>query len=238
MAYLARTTALAIVYLGAARIGLQYASIGGIVSLVWPATGVAIGALVLLGPRYWPGIALGAFLALVSADLQIPAAAAVAAGSTLEAVVAAYILRRLAGAHPRLDDARHLRALLLVAAPGGAAFAAIIGVTVLWAAGRIPGAMVPFAAGIWWAGDLLGALVVAPLFLRSDRPSTATTRRAIIEAALLCLVTVLAVQVGLTQLRPDSVLRQIDYHYLLLDRKSTRLNSSHSQISYAVFCLK
>src|SRR3989475_5818722 len=25
---------------------------------------------------------------------------------------------------------------------------------------------------------------------------------------------------------------------LLLDRKSTRLNSSHSQISYAVFCLK
>src|SRR2546430_9892853 len=27
-------------------------------------------------------------------------------------------------------------------------------------------------------------------------------------------------------------------HLLLLDRKSTRLNSSHSQISYAVFCLK
>src|SRR2546430_8663833 len=27
-------------------------------------------------------------------------------------------------------------------------------------------------------------------------------------------------------------------HVLGLDRKSTRLNSSHSQISYAVFCLK
>src|SRR2546430_3225670 len=26
--------------------------------------------------------------------------------------------------------------------------------------------------------------------------------------------------------------------FTLLDRKSTRLNSSHSQISYAVFCLK
>src|SRR3990167_11005575 len=26
--------------------------------------------------------------------------------------------------------------------------------------------------------------------------------------------------------------------YILQDRKSTRLNSSHSQISYAVFCLK
>src|SRR2546430_11816980 len=29
-----------------------------------------------------------------------------------------------------------------------------------------------------------------------------------------------------------------DRHFKRLDRKSTRLNSSHSQISYAVFCLK
>src|SRR2546430_13510147 len=28
------------------------------------------------------------------------------------------------------------------------------------------------------------------------------------------------------------------YRHITLDRKSTRLNSSHSQISYAVFCLK
>src|SRR5688572_30899037 len=28
------------------------------------------------------------------------------------------------------------------------------------------------------------------------------------------------------------------HHRTALDRKSTRLNSSHSQISYAVFCLK
>src|SRR2546421_2371619 len=28
------------------------------------------------------------------------------------------------------------------------------------------------------------------------------------------------------------------YTYFFLDRKSTRLNSSHDQISYAVFCLK
>src|SRR2546430_5116342 len=29
-----------------------------------------------------------------------------------------------------------------------------------------------------------------------------------------------------------------DWATLVIDRKSTRLNSSHSQISYAVFCLK
>src|SRR2546430_8544753 len=32
--------------------------------------------------------------------------------------------------------------------------------------------------------------------------------------------------------------RYPDPHYASVDRKSTRLNSSHSQISYAVFCLK
>src|SRR2546427_7141505 len=32
--------------------------------------------------------------------------------------------------------------------------------------------------------------------------------------------------------------RDADRHVTELDRKSTRLNSSHSQISYAVFCLK
>src|SRR5688572_32701433 len=30
----------------------------------------------------------------------------------------------------------------------------------------------------------------------------------------------------------------LEHHKLDRDRKSTRLNSSHSQISYAVFCLK
>src|SRR2546427_7640201 len=32
--------------------------------------------------------------------------------------------------------------------------------------------------------------------------------------------------------------RYLQVHAVFADRKSTRLNSSHSQISYAVFCLK
>src|SRR2546427_4097780 len=39
-------------------------------------------------------------------------------------------------------------------------------------------------------------------------------------------------------LKFDALLRQLDPASQMLDRKSTRLNSSHSQISYAVFCLK
>src|SRR2546430_6554391 len=43
--------------------------------------------------------------------------------------------------------------------------------------------------------------------------------------------------VDVEELDPDSH-RLLPQLYHNLDRKSTRLNSSHSQISYAVFCLK
>src|SRR2546430_13252883 len=36
----------------------------------------------------------------------------------------------------------------------------------------------------------------------------------------------------------DSTISMQDWQKVCQDRKSTRLNSSHSQISYAVFCLK
>src|SRR3712207_8135786 len=36
----------------------------------------------------------------------------------------------------------------------------------------------------------------------------------------------------------DVLLLGLGEHGLLVDRKSTRLNSSHANISYAVFCLK
>src|SRR5688572_31325863 len=37
---------------------------------------------------------------------------------------------------------------------------------------------------------------------------------------------------------PMAAMQLLDAQSVALDRKSTRLNSSHSQISYAVFCLK
>src|SRR5688572_30855132 len=38
--------------------------------------------------------------------------------------------------------------------------------------------------------------------------------------------------------KPSALDRYAHRAKIILDRKSTRLNSSHSQISYAVFCLK
>src|SRR5438270_6466629 len=45
-------------------------------------------------------------------------------------------------------------------------------------------------------------------------------------------------RVGDELLRQDNATRPVAVQAATSDRKSTRLNSSHSQISYAVFCLK
>src|SRR5438132_3354120 len=42
----------------------------------------------------------------------------------------------------------------------------------------------------------------------------------------------------LTRIYPWKFMKLLDSTIELLDRKSTRLNSSHTVISYAVFCLK
>src|SRR2546430_13739309 len=60
-----------------------------------------------------------------------------------------------------------------------------------------------------------------------------------------CLFRLLVVLVGSAQVYEEvgffgirSLFHQLTVKGNCLDRKSTRLNSSHSQISYAVFCLK
>ena len=213
--HIALAVTLAVVYYAAARLGLSFASVGDSISLVWPPTGIAMAALVALGPRYWPAVTAGAFLANLVTPLPALAAAGIALGNTLEAALGAWLLRRLGGSRPDLEAMPVVRTLVLAAAPLGALVSAAVGVTTLVVAGRVtPGDALP-AAGIWWTGDLLGALVVAPallVWLARPRPHGA---RGAVEITLLCLGTVAAAELGLGRLIDLPPFRGVDYLYLL-----------------------
>jgi PAS domain S-box-containing protein len=215
--YAFEVVALAAIYYAAARLGLRYASIGHSISLVWPPTGLALAALIVLGRRAWPGIAAGAFLANAGTPVPLVTAAAIAAGNTLEAVIAAALLTRSAGARPRLDAMRTVRTLVLSAAPAGALVSAIVGVTALVAGGALPRTSFAPAAAVWWTGDVLGALIVAPLLLAwLTAPASTHSVRGTLEVVLLCLGTVLAAELGLGHFLPvPALLRRLDYLYLL-----------------------
>lgn len=214
--YLLRVTALALIYYAAARLGLRFASIGQSISLVWPPTGIALAALVIFGRSAWPGIAIGAFLANIATPLPAPIAALIAAGNTLEGLLGATLLLRATEGLPRLDSMRTVRTLVLVAAPLGALLGALVGVTALVFGNLLGPDAIPTAGAVWWTGDLLGALVVAPLLLTWQQDGSATTSaRGPIEVVLLCLGTVVAAELGLGRgIRVPDLIR-LDYLYLL-----------------------
>ncbi|PYP00276.1 MAG: hypothetical protein DMD57_16660, partial [Gemmatimonadetes bacterium] len=217
--WLARALALAAAYFLVAKIGLRYATIGPSISPVWPPTGLAVAALVLLGPGYWPAILLGAFLANATTSIPVLAAAGIACGNATEAMVAAYLLRSRAGQHLALDDLLGVGTLVGVAAPVGALASAAVGVTTLWLAQVVSGAGVWSALSLWWAGDYLGALVVAPVFLTrltwAGPAGVRIGRRAALELSLLVSGAVVATMAIFGGLLPASLLPQAEYPYLL-----------------------
>jgi PAS domain S-box-containing protein len=154
---------LAAVYFVAAKFGLSLASVHTNVSPVWPPTGIAIAAVLLLGYRAWPGIFLGAFLGNFLTPIPAAVAGAIAIGNTLEAVCAAGALNAI-GFRISLDRARDIFKFGLVAVLC-TMLSATIGDLSLCLGHSARWADFPSLWLTWWLGDLTGALTVAPLIL-------------------------------------------------------------------------
>ena len=207
-----KATIVFVAYFVVAKLGLRFATIGSSISPVWPPTGFALATLLLLGWRYWPAILAGAVLANATTGIPFLAAAAIGCGNTGEALLGAWLMRGRA----RLDEPVAVRDLVLVAAPAAALVSAVTGVAALAATGAFaPGAFLP-AVGLWWAGDVVGALTVAPLILTWAAPSPGFAgRRVMMELAALSIGCLLLSVVLLGRLFPQSFLPSSSYPYLL-----------------------
>jgi signal transduction histidine kinase len=174
---LAAILVLAAVYTATARLGLALDAVAGFATLVWPPTGIALAALLRVGRWTWPGIALGAFAVNLWVGGSPAVAAGIAAGNTLEALVAAEGLR-LAGFDPRLQRPVDVLKLAAIGALGSTLLSATLGVGSLYAGGVVTAARFGFTWRAWWMGDGMGDLVVAPLLLavRSKAPAIPARR--------------------------------------------------------------
>jgi PAS domain S-box-containing protein len=181
--------ALTVAYVLAGKLGLLFASVHASATAVWPPTGIALAALLLLGARMWPAVAAGAFLVNVTTAGSVATSVGIALGNTLEAVIGCWLVGRLAHGRAAFERPRGIFAFAAAVVPG-AAVAATIGVASLQLGGFAPRAD---AAAIWitWAlGDITGALIVAPLLVlwTADHRSLALHRRPIEALALLLSV--------------------------------------------------
>ena len=115
--YLFRLGALTGGYIVGAFLGLSLSLENPNVTAFWPPTGIAVAAVVIYGPRMWPGIAAGALLSNVLNGAPFQTAAAIAVGNTLAPVVAGVLLRAVASVQA-LSRLKDVAALMLVGGLG------------------------------------------------------------------------------------------------------------------------
>src|SRR5258708_25792857 len=113
--YALSLVALATVYLIAGKLGLKLALVNRSASAVWPPTGIALAALLLLGYRVWPAIFVGAFLVNVTTAGTVLTSLGIATGNTLEAVAACYLVSRFTHGCKAFDRAHDIFRFALLA---------------------------------------------------------------------------------------------------------------------------
>ncbi len=154
-----------VIYVVTAKLGLMMDAVAGFATLVWPPTGIALAALIIFGYRLWPGVALGAFLANTLTGASVLVALGIASGNVLEAVAGTCALRSIPGFQRCLERLRDVLALLVLVVTFSTTVSATMGVASLTLGGIVPPSQYGETWLVWWLGDVIGALIVAPLLL-------------------------------------------------------------------------
>ncbi len=150
-------------YFAFAKLGLHLATLNEVASPVWPATGVAISLVYFFGPQVFPSIWLAAFLANLPSSLSLEFNFLIASGNTIEALVGAFIFRRVGeiwtGHKPFYADVFRFSAVSVVSSSLSASF----GATALVLSDVVKREEFTASWITWWTGDVLGCLFIFPL---------------------------------------------------------------------------
>src|SRR5215467_5483804 len=140
LSYAGQMFVVAAAYFAAGQLALWAGMTPGRAGVIWPAAGIGLACVLLLGYRVWPGVCLGAALVEVLLDSQPVVVALMGAAGVLEALAAAALVRRFIGmpvSFERGEDAVEFVAITGLAALIGAVAAATAG----WAQSLAPQAV-------------------------------------------------------------------------------------------------
>jgi signal transduction histidine kinase len=178
---LVATAALAGAYYGSARAGYELEFSGPVAAIVWLPVGVGIAFLYVGGMGLWPGVVLGDLLANDYSTLPIGSALGQTVGNTLEVVVGALLIRRIARRGDPLGSVSNV-VLVVLAIAAATALSATVGNSSLLLGNVIQADELPTVWRTWWLGDACGALIIVPLAIAWWRwPVLPATRRRLIE---------------------------------------------------------
>jgi diguanylate cyclase (GGDEF)-like protein len=177
---------LAVVYYVTAWLGLRVAYVHPSATPVWAPTGIALAALLTWGRSVWPAIFVGAFAVNLSTEGNVATAAGIALGNTLEGLIGAHMLHRLAKRPRMFADARDVFYFVVFAGGLATSVSATLGFLSLLVTGYAAWSDVGLIWLTWWLGDFAGAVIVAPLLLTWARdPSILWPEERKVEAVVL-----------------------------------------------------
>ena len=165
--WVGQVSLLVVFYVIAGLFGLELTHFHDKATLVWPPTGLSLAALIVFGTRLWPGVFIGSLLLNMSTTLGWVPALGIAAGNTLEAVVGAFLLVRVAGFRLNFERQRDFANFILIGVLGCTTISATLGAGSLLFSGGVEAADFGQVWLIWWLGHAAGALIMTPLLLIS-----------------------------------------------------------------------
>ncbi len=215
--YLTKIGIIALAYFLLGKLGISLAIINGLVSSIWPASGLALGVLLIYGNRVWPGIWLGATLINLAPGVPLWASVAQGTGNTLEALLGAYLLHRFVGLPSYFNRSYDVFKFSVLAGLVSPLVSASTGVGSLLLSGVIRPADFLFYWFAWWLSEATGVLVITPFMLTWQKQSPSTWRALkIAEYALLLLMLAISSHLIFSGLLTGTVLNSLTYKYLLL----------------------
>ncbi len=172
---IALTLLVALGYFVSGRLGQLLAFPPSYATAVWPPSGIALAAVLLIGPRAWLGVFLGAFLVngwtpwmeftmtwLSVKELAV--ATSISLGVTGQALLGGYLIGRCVGFPNLLIHDRQILAFLALGGPVACLLAPTVGVASLALAGKAQGwTLLLLNWWTWWVGDVIGVILFAPL---------------------------------------------------------------------------
>lgn len=180
--------------------GLLLALPPGFATVVWPASGIALGFALLKGKRVYPALWIGAFLVnTLSKDWQFNPSwvgVFIAAGGVLQTHAAIFLLKWARQLPITFIKARDIIYFFAFVAPVSCFTSASVGIATLYFSGRIIGEEIFINWLTWFFGDTLGVMLFTPIVLliaNRNRPEWKDRSRFLFPSTFLSLIVFLLI---------------------------------------------
>ena len=183
----------------------------GYAAPLWPAAGIALAGLLLVGRQLWPGILIGSVFVNLGTSLDTSSAyasivsllgpAAIGMGAVVQARLGAYLVLRAVEWPISMERLAQLVVAMVLGGPVSCLVSATVGVAALLLSHAIPWSAVSTHWWTWWLGDTVGVIVVAPLLSawsvdlrRVDRRVQSAMALPVLIACLLSVLAFIAIR--------------------------------------------